>query len=604
MYDATTPVDLPPGSIPPGAIDDDDNDHLSEMDSHPADPHHGTRAGHRGLDVSRLDGADGDTIQDIGLDDDLPNGASGAGGKGMAVVKQTAEGEFRGDFRDIDVPIRKSVYIFAACAALNSANLGYDIGVNTDAAKFVQDSLGLSDVQLEIFMGSLNLFAMVGALCAHFVTDKAGRRRSFVVASFLFIVGVGIMASAGGYGMLMFGRVFVGLGVGFGLAIDPIYIAEIAPATHRGKLVTWSEIATNIGIVMGFMSGLIFSNLSPDLAWRYMFGMGGIMPVILIFLACGVMPESPRWLVQNGREVEAIRVLENIYPPGFDIEAVVRDIRESIEKEIEAEHAVGWDVILFPTPAFRRMLICGIGIAIAQQAVGIDAIQYFLIFIIDESGIKSRGAQVTVLIVLGIIKLIFILIAAPLLDKLGRRPLFFVSLSGCSIALFMVSFDFFTETHNAGFAIFALALYLASFSLGMGPAAWLIPAEVFPTSIRAKAMSVATFLNRVTATLMASTFLSTAHAMSWAGFFLLMSFVCLLVLMFVWAYLPETKGRSLEDMSLYFAELTGDRSILALEESLATRAGQVDVGAREMEDVHEYYGEDEPEGVHASGTMA
>lgn len=249
----------------------------------------------------------------------------------------------------------------------------------------------------------------------------------------------------------------------------------------------------------------------------------------------------------------------------YDVEPVLIDMKEAIEREVQAGKVIGWDMVLFPTPAFRRMLLVGVGMAIAQQAVGIDAIQYFLVYILDQSGIQNRDAQTGILIFLGCIKLLFIIVGGKLFDSKGRRPLFFVSLAGMSAALLMLSINFFGGSHSAGFSIFSLALYLAFFSLGLGPGAWLVPSEVFATSIRAKAMSVATFLNRITATLMASTFLSTANAMSWSGFFFLLSVVCLLVLVFIYFYVPETKGRSLEDMSVYFAEITGDRSILDAE---------------------------------------
>jgi Sugar (and other) transporter len=137
-----------------------------------------------------------------------------------------------------------------------------------------------------------------------------------------------------------------------------------------------------------------------------------------------------------------------------------------------------------------------------------------------------------------------------------------------AIALILVAINFSGSSVNAGFGVFALGLYLAFFSIGMGPGAWLIPAEVFSTIIRAKAMSLATFFNRVTATLMASTFLSTANAISYSGFFILLAVICAIVLLFLYFFLPETKGRSLEDMSLYFAEISGDRSILEAEEKL------------------------------------
>jgi len=147
----------------------------------------------------------------------------------------------------------------------------------------------------------------------------------------------------------------------------------------------------------------------------------------------------------------------------------------------------------------------------------------------------------------------------------------FLSCAGMIVALTFLSMNFYF-TPNTWFAVFSLALYLAAFSLGMGPGAWLIPAEVFPTGIRAKAMSVATFMNRVTATVMSSTFLSTANAMSWAGFFSLLTLVVIIVATFLYIYLPETNGHSLEDMTVFFAEITGDREILRYEMEVATMA--------------------------------
>jgi len=388
------------------------------------------------------------------------------------------------------------------------------------------------------------------------------------IAAVSFIVGVVIQAAALNYATLMVGRVFVGVGVGSGLAIDPVYIAEISPAAHRGRLVTWSEIALNVGIVLGFASGAVFYDLPADTAWRYMFGMGAILPTVMIFLALFVMPESPRWLVSKGKEDKAKSVLQKLYPPNYNVDQIIYEIKESIEREVSAEKAMGWDMILFPTPAFRRMLFVGIGAAVAQQAVGVDALQYFLVFIVNESGIQTRGGQTAVLILLGLVKLLFIFVGGHFFDRKGRRPLFFVSLLGMAVSLILLSVSFFGNTTNSAFAVSALALYFAFFSIGMGPGAWLVPSEVFAITVRAKAMSVATFMNRVTATLMASTFLTTAKAMSYAGFFLLLAGVCIIVLGFFYWFLPETRGRPLEDMSLYFAEITGDNSILEAEAKL------------------------------------
>ena len=173
---------------------------------------------------------------------------------------------------------------------------------------------------------------------------------------------------------------------------------------------------------------------------------------------------------------------------------------------------------------------------------------------------------------LGLIKLVFIVVGGKLFDRTGRRPLFFVSLLGMTVALLVVSFAFFFHPNlSGGFTVFGLGVYVAFFSIGMGPGAWLVPSEVFATCIRAKAMSLATFANRIVATIMSSTFLSTGDAMGWGGFFLLLAVICLMVLAFLYTYLPETKGRSLEDMSIYFAEITGDKSILEEEARIIRR---------------------------------
>jgi MFS family permease len=251
---------------------------------------------------------------------------------------------------------------------------------------------------------------------------------------------------------------------------------------------------------------------------------------------------------------------------GYNVDLVIQDIQNALLREQAAEHAVGWGIVFAPTPAFRRMLLVGVGTAVAQQAVGIDAIQYYLLDVLADSGIESDKKQNLLLICLGLLKLLFIFVGGTLFDKRGRRPLFFVSLLGMSGSCLMVSIGFFVDSDvNTAVTVVGLASYLSFFSIGIGPGAWLIPSEVFATCIRAKAMSVATFMNRATSTLMSSTFLSTSNGIGWSGFFLMLSLVCLIVFAFLYFYLPETRGRSLEDMSIFFAEITGDTSILEAE---------------------------------------
>ena len=222
------------------------------------------------------------------------------------------------------------------------------------------------------------------------------------------------------------------------LQIDPVYISEISPAKHRGRLVSWSEIGINIGIIMGFSMGIFFADISSGAQWRIMLSIGVILPSLMIYLVINIMPESPRWLVSKGLEVDAKAVLEKIYPHGYPVNDIVEDIKEALERERIAEHELGWNVIFRPTPAFRRMLLVGVGTAIAQQAVGIDALQYYLVDILRTSGVESQRMQSFILVCLGCIKLAVIVIGGYLFDSRGRRPLFFVSLIGRSDSVILV----------------------------------------------------------------------------------------------------------------------------------------------------------------------
>jgi MFS family permease len=377
--------------------------------------------------------------------------------------------------------------MYAACAALNSVNLGYDLGVSTNAGPLLQQDFQLTNTQLELFLGALNFWSIFGALLSPMITDHYGRRASFLTAAVGFVAGIAIMATSSNFYILLAGRFWVGLSVGVGEAIDPMYIAEIAPPHLRGELVSWAEAGVALGVVLGFCSSLVSHN-----NWRIMLGLGAILPLVMMVLVTYVMPESPRWLLSKHQEREARVILMRLYPndnqsrccsddddnydghsshtenenennndhdKGNDdkqhqqprpnksvVDKMVEDIQESLALEQAAAHTVGWGMLLRPSPAVRRMLIVGVGIAIIQQAVGIDAIMFYLMFIIRDSGVTSQSAQLTALIVLGLVKLVFVFVGAKLFDRYGRRPLLFVSLLGCAASLLVVSVTITSDT--------------------------------------------------------------------------------------------------------------------------------------------------------------
>mmetsp|Transcript_5229 Transcript_5229/g.12507 ORF Transcript_5229/g.12507 Transcript_5229/m.12507 type:complete len:511 (-) Transcript_5229:133-1665(-) len=503
----------------------------------------------------------------------LSQDAISSGSSGNKTIL-THEGEHHKDRSDTTLQLPRATYLYAMCACLNSVNLGFDIGATTNVGPLVEVEFGLTMKERELFVASINFWAIFGGFLSNYFCDKYGRRKSFVIAAIGFIIGSIITGSSSSYTMLMFGRMFVGLGVGFGLAIDPVYISELTPAAHRGKMVSWSEVGINAGLVFGFFTAIMFYGVEDSLEWRLMLYMGTLLPFVMIYLALKVMPESPRWLVSNGKDDEARVVLQEVYPTGFDVDPVIADIKEALERERIAEKSVGWSVILCPTKAFRRMLLVCLGTAIAQQACGIDSIQYYLVDLIKASGIESETNQLGLLMFLGLLKLVFVFLGGKMFDKTGRRPMLSLSLLGMGVACVIIAFT------KQGAQIAGMGLYLSFFSIGMGPGAWLIPSEIFPTSIRARGMSLATLLNRIVATIVSSTFLTTADSMGWTEYFMLLAGVCLFFAIFLVIFLPETKGRSLEDMSLYFAEITNDRSILDAEATL--RKGEEEGTAVEM----------------------
>jgi SP family galactose:H+ symporter-like MFS transporter len=468
------------------------------------------------------------------------------------------------------------VYYAAAFAALNSANLGYDIGINASIGYRLQAEGGgveLSDVQLEAFMGVFSAFAIPGALFSYVLSDGIGRRRSFGVAAVVFIVGILVTISSSSLGVMLIGRAVMGLGVGFGSAMDPLYISELSPPQFRGQLVTWTETATNVGILLGFAAGALFERgdwVSNDAAWRIMLANGMVMPIILMLLVATVMPESPRWLIASGYHEAASGLLQKCYAPGTDIEAIVADIATDLTLELEFSKTVSWATILCrPPPYLKRMLCVGVGVAVAQQLTGIESIQYYMLYILEASGIKSRNTQFTYLLAVGALKVFVIVIAGRLFDhpRLGRRPLLMASNLGLCLALAMLMLSFLAGSHtdddndgsgsrggggNPAVAVLSLFLFVASFSLGMGPGAWLIPAEVFSLAVRAKAMSFATFCNRTVAAAAAASFLSLRSLLQDWGVILLFSLLCMGNFVFVALLVPETKGKTLEEMRDYF----------------------------------------------------
>ncbi|KAG6511537.1 polyol transporter 5-like [Zingiber officinale] len=461
-------------------------------------------------------------------------------------------------------------------ASLASILLGYDIGVMSGAQKYIQNELHINDTQVEILLGILNLYSLVGSFAAGFTSDKIGRRYTIVLAAAIFFVGALLMGFAMNYAFLMFGRFVAGIGVGYALMIAPTYTAEVAPASCRGFLTSFPEVFINSGILLGYISNYAFSHLRQSLGWRFMLGVGAIPAV---FLGVGVlaMPESPRWLVMRGRLGDAKEVLDKTCDSPEEARLRLADIKraagipEDCDEDVVALPAKNRDntgvwreLLLRPRPSVRRVLIAALGIHFFQQASGIDSVVLYSPRVFEAAGLKSDNAQLGTTVAVGFTKTLFILVATFFVDRVGRRPLLLGSFAGMIVSLAALGIGLTAvDRHGVGghqlqwavaLSISSTLAYVAFFSIGAGPITWVYSSEVFPLRLRALGAAIGVAVNRVTSGVITMTFLSLSHAITLGGSFFLYSGIATVAWVFFFTFLPETRGRTLEEMQELFGE--------------------------------------------------
>lgn len=453
---------------------------------------------------------------------------------------------------------RKYVLACAIFASLNSVLLGYDVGVMSGAIIFIQEDLKITEVQEEVLIGCLSILSLFGSLAGGRTSDIIGRKWTMALAAIIFQTGAATMTLAPSFEVLIIGRFLAGIGIGFGVMIAPIYIAEISPSVTRGSLTSFPEIFINLGILLGYVSNFAFSGLPEHISWRVMLGVG-ILPSFFIGAALFIIPESPRWLVMKNRVEEARTVLLKTIDNEAEVEERLAEILLAAgtgSAEKYEEKAV-WREMLSPSPSLRRMLITGFGIQCFQQITGIDATVYYSPEIFQGAGIQDKSKLLAATVAVGVSKTAFILVAIFLIDRLGRKPLLYVSTIGMTICLFSIGVTLtFIGQGQVGIAMAILFVCsnVAFFSVGIGPVCWVLTSEIFPLRLRAQAAALGAVGNRVCSGLVAMSFLSVTRAISVGGTFFVFSVISAISVLFVYALVPETKGKSLEQIELLFKD--------------------------------------------------
>ena len=430
------------------------------------------------------------------------------------------------------------VALTSAVAAVGGLLFGYDTGVISGALLFISKSIPMSTGVQAFVVSSVLIGAMIGAASGGLLADHFGRRWTMFAAGATFTVGALLAALAPEVYSLIAGRIIVGFAIGVASFVVPLYIGEVAPPANRGALVSLNQLLITVGI---FASYLVDLALAPMQAWRWMFGLA-VIPAILLVIGMCVLPETPRWLIRAGKRDTARKVLDRTRDPET-VEAEIAEIDAGLQQK-----EASWKALLDPN--LRRAMIIGIGLALIQQITGINTVIYYGPVIFQKAGFASAEGAILAQVSVGLINVLLTIVSIRLIDRLGRRPLLIYGMAGMVAGLVLLGVTFAFQFGQAApwIAVVSLMLYVGSFAIGLGPVFWLIIAEIYPLQVRGRAMSVATLANWFGNFVVSLVFLPLVHWLGEAPTFWLYGAVTVLGIVFVRAYVPETKGRTLEDI--------------------------------------------------------
>jgi MFS transporter, SP family, galactose:H+ symporter len=435
-----------------------------------------------------------------------------------------------------------SFYLIASVAALGGLLFGYDTGVISGALLFIRHVMSLSPTLQGVVVSIALAGAAVGAAMAGNLSDRMGRRRVILGAGLLFIAGAVVSAVAGNIAILLIGRFFVGLAIGVASMLTPLYLAEISPARDRGAIVSLNQLCITSGILVSYLVGFALAGVTGG--WRWMLALGAV-PGIMLSIGMLILPESPRWLAGHGRVEDAGTVLQRLRGD-TQVEAELGELRTDLARE-GRKLARASDLL---APRLRKPLIIGIGLAMFQQITGINTVIYFAPTIFQSAGLPSAATSILATAGVGAVNVIMTIVSIRLIDRLGRRRLLFWSLGGMTVTLVALGGAFFAGTSGqlAWVAVVSVAAYVGFFAIGLGPVFWLLIAEIFPLALRGRAMSLATVANWVFNLIVSLTFLNLVGVLGSGGAFLVYAILSVAALVFIVLMVPETKGRSLEQI--------------------------------------------------------
>lgn len=449
----------------------------------------------------------------------------------------------------------KSAYllIITLVASLGGFLFGFDMAVISGVLPFLQKQFSLSAFQEGWFVSSALVGCIAGVAFSGELSDRLGRKKPLVISALLFLLSALGCATMPSLSLIIVSRFIGGVGIGLASNVVPLYISEIAPAKSRGRLVTYYQFAVTFGILVAYLSnaGLVSAGTAPGInndgffgrifhseVWRGMMGLG-VIPALLFLLGLGLVPESPRWLIQKGRKEEGKNILSKI-----NSEEDAANDYQSIQNNLQVEN-VSYRELL--APQWRRALIIGILLPLFSQFSGINAIIYYGPTILANAG-KSLDNSLMAQVIFGAANMLFTLIAIWKVDSLGRRPLYLAGTAGATICLFLTGLCFAIGATTSIWLLVCVLAFLAFFAFSIGPLKFVIASEIFPNKIRGRAMALSIMVMWVADTIVGQLTPVMLKHIGTAGTFWVFGIFCVVAFFTVYKLLPETKGKSLEEI--------------------------------------------------------
>ncbi|MEI6950717.1 sugar porter family MFS transporter [Paraflavisolibacter sp. H34] len=434
---------------------------------------------------------------------------------------------------------KRKVLLWSVVVALGGFLFGFDTAVISGAEQAIQQYWNLSPAAHGLTISIALVGTIIGSLIGSYPSDRLGRRATLVIIAVLYLVSsIGTAVATHWYVFLAF-RLLGGLGVGASSVAAPVYISEIAPAEKRGRLVTLFQLNIVFGILFSYFSNYLIGQ-EGETSWRWMLGVQAF-PALLFFVLLQMVPESPRWLiVKKGKIAEATIALQVINPANFS------EVVERIKHSGSEERFSGKPGPLL-SRRYRLPLFLALAFAVFNQVSGINAIIYYAPRIFEMTGL-GRGSSLLSTVGIGAVNCLFTLVAMGFIDRFGRRKLMLIGSVGLIVTLALVAAAFYRHDFGGYAVTVYLLLFIACFAFSQGAVIWVFISEIFPNEVRARGQTLGSATHWVMAALVAFAFPLLAEKLGGGPTFLFFSLMMVLQLLFVWKFMPETKGRSLEQI--------------------------------------------------------